>query len=60
MNEWLGGRWYVTLYFVSIVSFGYATPGNTTEVWKLKNISNGHLKVKIKGEDRYIRGRVVY
>ena len=37
MDEWLGGRWYVTLYFVFNVWFGCATPGNTTEGQKLKN-----------------------
>ena len=45
MDEWLGGKWDVTLSFYCTVSFACATPGSTTEGPKLKDIQNGLLEV---------------
>ena len=45
MDDCLGGRWDVTLYFSFIVSFGCSIPGSTTEGRKLKGIYIVLLKV---------------
>ena len=45
MDEWLGGRWDVTLSFFFIVSFVCAITGSTAEGQKIKDIYNGLLKV---------------
>ena len=39
-GEWFEGRWSVTVYFISIVSFSCSTPGVAEEVWKINNIQN--------------------
>ena len=44
MGRWLVVIWGVNLYFISIVSFGCATPSGATEICKLKKICNGLLK----------------
>ena len=41
----VGGKWGVTVYFISIVSLCCATPGVVTEGWKIMNILNVLLKV---------------
>ena len=52
---WLGGRWGVTLYFISNVNFLcrlHQEVSGTAQIfqegWKLKNIQNGLLKILIK------------
>ena len=45
VDEWLGGRWDVTLSFFFIVLFGCATSGSMTEGQKLKDVHNGLLNV---------------
>ena len=45
VDEWLGGRWYVTLSFFFIVSFRCEINGSMIEEWKLKDIYNGLLKL---------------
>ena len=45
MGGWLGGRQGITLSFIYILSFGYATPGGAAEGCKLKNIWNGLLEL---------------
>ena len=45
MGGWLGGRQGITLSFIYILSFGYATPGGAAEGRKLKNIWNGLLEL---------------
>ena len=45
VDECLGGRWDVTIYFVFIMSFCCAIPENITEGQKYKNTHNGLLKV---------------
>ena len=49
---WLGGRWGITFYFISIVIFlVYAASGSVggcpdlQEGWKLKNFQNELLKL---------------
>ena len=45
VDEWLGGRWDVTISFLFIVSFGCATTGSAAEGPKPKDTQNGLLKV---------------
>ena len=49
---WLGGRWGVTLYFISIFNFlcrlhqeAWVTAQIFQEEWKLNNTHNGPLKI---------------
>ena len=45
IDEWLGGRWDVTISLFFIVLFGCEISVSMTEVWKLKDIHDGLLKV---------------